>query len=88
MVTVLRPFVGGAPQTYVLVRCGAPTPELSGDLTGALVVETPVESIFSASTTHNPMLEALDVVDRLTGVATLAFTANQAILDAGARQAS
>ena len=84
IVTVDLPFVGGSPQTYVLVRCGAPIPELTGALADAVVVETPVPSIFSASTTHNPMFDALGVVDRVTGVSTLAFTANEAILEAGA----
>lgn len=84
IVTVTQPFVGGAPERYVLVHCGAPVPELAGDLADAPVIETPIASIFSASTTHNPMLDALDVVDHVTGVANLTYTANQAILDAAA----
>jgi iron complex transport system substrate-binding protein len=68
----------------VLLRCGAPMPDLAGDLADAPVVITPLRSIFSASTTHNPMFDALGVVDRVTGVANLDFTANEAILDAAA----
>ncbi len=84
VVTVHEPFVGGMPQTYVLVQCGTPIPELTGDLADALVVQTPVTSIFSASTTHNPMFDALDIVDAVTGVGSLAYATTQAILDAGA----
>ncbi|MCC6734694.1 MAG: ABC transporter substrate-binding protein [Bauldia sp.] len=84
VVTVAEPFQGGAPETYVLLQCGAPAPELTGDLAGATVVPVPVETIFSASATHNPMLEALGVLDRLTGVSSLAYTATQAVIDAGA----
>jgi iron complex transport system substrate-binding protein len=84
VVTVGEPYVGGAPQTYVLVQCGAPTPDLTGDLAGAAVIQIPVMSVFAGSTTHNPMFDALDAVDRITGVATLAYTTNEAILAADA----
>ncbi|MGV8839481.1 MAG: ABC transporter substrate-binding protein [Bauldia sp.] len=84
VVTVAEPFQGGAPETYVLLQCGAPAPELTGDLAGATIVPVPVDTIFSASATHNPMLEALGVLDRLTGVSSLAYTATQAVIDAGA----
>ncbi len=84
VVTVMTPFRGGAPERYVLVQCGAPVPELAGDLAVAQLVTVPLASIFSASATHNPMIDALGLVDRLTGVASLAFTANEAILAAGA----
>lgn len=84
VVTVAEPYVGGTPQTYVLLQCGAPTPELTGEAATAPVIQIPVQAIFSASTTHNPMFDTLDATDHVTGVATLAYTANQAILDAGA----
>lgn len=84
IVTVHEPFVGGVSQTYVLVKCGTPAPELVGELAGATVIQTPVQSIFSASTTHNPMFDALGAVDRVTGVASLAYATTAAILDAGA----
>ena len=84
IVTVHEPFVGGVSQVYVLVKCGTPAPELANDLAGATVIQTPVASIFSASTTHNPMFDALGAVDRVTGVASLAYATTNAILDAGA----
>ncbi|MCW5717019.1 MAG: ABC transporter substrate-binding protein [Bauldia sp.] len=84
VVTVAEPFQGGAPETYVLLQCGAPEPELAGDLAGATIIPVPVETVFSASATHNPMIEALGVLDRLTGVSSLAYTATQAVIDRGA----
>ena len=85
VVTVDKPYVGGAPQTYVLVQCGAPTPELNGDLADAPVIQIPVASIYSGSTTHFPALDALGAIDRVTGVATLAYATTPAILDAADR---
>ncbi|MHA1559811.1 MAG: ABC transporter substrate-binding protein, partial [Alphaproteobacteria bacterium] len=84
IVTVHEPFVGGVSQTYVLVKCGTPAPELAGELAGATIIQTPVGSIFSASTTHNPMFDALGAVGRVTGVSSLAYATTTAILDAGA----
>jgi len=84
IVTVHEPFVGGVSQTYVLVKCGTPAPELLGELAGATIIQTPVRSIFSASTTHNPMFDALGIVDRVIGVASLAYATTPAILEAGA----
>ncbi len=85
IVTVNQPYVGGAPQTYVLVQCGAPTPELTGDLANAPVIQIPVASIYSGSTTHFPALDALGAVDRVTGVATLAYATTPDFLDAADR---
>jgi iron complex transport system substrate-binding protein len=84
IVTVHEPFVGGVSQTYVLVKCGTPAPELLGELAGATIIQTPVRSIFSASTTHNPMFDALGIVDSVAGVASLSYATTPAILDAGA----
>lgn len=78
VLTVEQPVVGGKPERYVLVRCGAPTPALTGDLAGAEVVSTPVRSLFSASTTHLPSLEALGELEALTGVASKAFISSPA----------
>lgn len=78
VITVKQPTAGGEPETYVLTKCGAQPPELTGDLEGAVALETPVDSIFSASTTHIPSLEALDQLDSLTGVAAKAFISSEA----------
>ena len=78
VLTVKEPVQGGKPETYVLVKCGAPAPELVGDIAAAKVVTTPVKSIFSASTTHIPSLEALRTLDLLTGVSSKAFISSKA----------
>ncbi|MGD9740732.1 MAG: ABC transporter substrate-binding protein [Bauldia sp.] len=84
VVTVVQPFPGGAPETYVLVQCGTPEPELGGDLADAPVIQIPLPTLFSASATHNPMLDALGLVDRLTGVTSLAYTATASVLERAA----
>ena len=44
------PYVQNARQdTYVLVQCGAPTPDLSGDLAGAHVIPIPAGTFWTAS---------------------------------------
>lgn len=78
VVTVKQPVVGGKPESYVLLRCGAPKPELTGDLAGAQVITTPVKSLFSGSTTHLPALEALGKLDTVTGVAAKAYISSEA----------
>lgn len=69
VLTVRQPFPNGSPESYVLVRCGAPAPDLTGGLAGAQQITVPVDSLFSASTTHLAMLTELDQVDVVTGVA-------------------
>ena len=88
----------GAPgAVYVLVQRGAIEPEggwigLAGgliaahDLASATVVEIPIRSLFTSSTTQLPALEILGVVDSLTGVAQQAFVTTasvRALIDAG-----
>lgn len=73
VLTVKEPSPGAKSEKYVLVRCGTPAPELTGDLSGAVTVETPVKSLFSASTTHLPFLADLGVLDRLKGVSSAGF---------------
>ncbi|HEY7814575.1 MAG TPA: ABC transporter substrate-binding protein [Nakamurella sp.] len=81
VLTVPQPTQGGAPESYVLVKCGAPTPELTGDLAGAQVVTTPVTSLYSGSTTHLPFLVELDQLDALTGVGTKGFISEKQVQD-------
>ncbi|MBT2451400.1 ABC transporter substrate-binding protein [Streptomyces sp. ISL-43] len=69
VLTVNEPYPKGRPESYVLVKCGAPKPELTGDLAGAQQVTTPVKSLYSASTTHLPLLSETGTLDVLTGVA-------------------
>jgi iron complex transport system substrate-binding protein len=67
--TVKEPFPKGKPQSYVLVRCGAPRPDLTGDLADAPQIQVPIKSLFSASTTHLPLLSDLGRLDVLSAVA-------------------
>ncbi len=48
---VLRTVVGsdGGEDLVVLNRCGTPVPELTGELAGAIVIETPVRALASTS---------------------------------------
>ncbi len=51
--------------TYVLVQCGTPVPD---GYESAAVIEVPIRSMVSMSTTYLPHLVALDEVDALVGV--------------------
>lgn len=68
VVEVAQPSPGTPPATFVLVQCGAPEPELSGDLAGATKVTIPVERIAAASTTQVPGLQMLDAAQQVVGV--------------------
>ncbi|RVW10696.1 ABC transporter substrate-binding protein [Prescottella agglutinans] len=88
VLTVRQP--GQADESYVLTRCGAPTPDMKGDLAAAQQVTTPVTDLFAESTTHLPSLEALGKLDTLTGFASADYvysqTARDHIADAGVVQ--
>lgn len=86
VLTVNEPSPGAAPETYVLVSCGA-TPDLPPDLASAPRIPVPITSLFSASTTHLPLLVDLGRLDVLTGVATASYVSSpevRALLEAGA----
>lgn len=72
VLTVNQPFPGAPPESYVLVKCGAPEPNLSGDLAAAPKITTPITGLYSASTTHLPLITELGQLDVLTGVANAA----------------
>ncbi len=78
VLTVQEPTQGGKPESYVLVKCGADKPKLTGDLAKATIVTTPVKSLFSGSTTHIPSLEALGSLNLITGVASKAYISSKA----------
>ncbi len=67
LVTVLTPYPG-AEETfqYALVQCGTPIPD---DLPEeALVIEVPVQSIVTMSTTYLPALDVLGVTETIVGM--------------------
>ena len=55
---------------YVLVQCGTPEPELSGEFAEALVVEVPVQRYWEGGGGTFAALDALGVLDRVIGVNT------------------
>lgn len=71
VVRVTKPWQGAeAGFVYVLLQCGAPKPEVPK---GTPIIEIPIRSIVSMSTTYLPVLEMLGVLDTLVGVDDLAF---------------
>jgi iron complex transport system substrate-binding protein len=63
---VLSPWAGAAePFEYVLVQCGTPAPEGYDD---AQIIETPIDTLVSLSTTYLPHLIELGELDSLLGV--------------------
>ncbi|WP_332715147.1 ABC transporter substrate-binding protein [Pelagibacterium mangrovi] len=51
--------------TYVLVQCGTPAPELTGDLEGALLVEVPIER---SIVTHRNALAMIDEIGQVPSI--------------------
>ena len=56
--------------SYVLVQCGTPAPELSGELAEAMVVEVPVKRFWEGGGATFAALDSLGVLDSLIGVNT------------------
>lgn len=86
ILTVKQPHHGGKPMSWVLVRCGAPAPELTGELAHAQRITVPVHSLYSSSTTHLAMIRELGQAGVVTGVASPAAVADPQIrarIDAG-----
>jgi iron complex transport system substrate-binding protein len=79
VLTVQRPYLGGKPVSYVLVRCGAPAPALTGELAQAPQITVPVRSLYSGSTTHLAMITELGQAGVVTGVASPAAVADPQI---------
>ena len=68
VLTVGETSPGAGAETYVLVQCGTEAPALEGDLEGASVVEIPVATIYSESTSHLGFIDVLDLEGDVTGV--------------------
>ncbi|WP_129977522.1 ABC transporter substrate-binding protein [Rhodococcus sp. Q1] len=81
VLTVDEPFTGAQPESYVLVKCGAPAPELSGDLATAQQIQVPITSLYSGSTTHLPLVTALDELDVLTGVSNGSYVSDTTVIE-------
>ncbi len=64
LVTVTQPWVGAEPVSYLLVQCGAPVPE---DVDADAIIEVPVSTAVSMSTTYLPHFVELGLLDSLIG---------------------
>ncbi len=81
VVKVANPWRGAkAGFTYVLVQCGTPTPELTGDLAGASVIQVPVATASIMSTTLAPQFDELGVADRIISVDTPAYYSTSSVV--------
>ncbi len=56
------------PATYVLVQCGTPTPELTGDLAGATAIEVPVRKTVVTAKPVYPWFEKYGAIDTIAAV--------------------
>lgn len=81
VLTVDQPYPDAEPESYVLVKCGAPAPELSGDLAGSQQITVPISSLHSGSTTHLPLITELGVLDVLNGVSNGSYVSDQQVID-------
>ncbi|MCJ8281552.1 MAG: ABC transporter substrate-binding protein [Rivularia sp. ALOHA_DT_140] len=69
IVTVKNPWKDAKTSfKYVLVNCGTPTPK---GFEENQVINVPINTVASLSTTHLPHLEKLELVDKLVGVSNL-----------------
>lgn len=68
VLTITRPYLGapeGEAFQYLLVQCGTPAPE---GFDSVPVIEVPIDSAISMSTTQLPHFVTLDILDALVGV--------------------
>jgi iron complex transport system substrate-binding protein len=65
---VLTTGTGETAETFVLVQRGTESPSLDGDLAGATVIEVPIETMFSESSSHYGFIDVLDIEATVTGV--------------------
>jgi iron complex transport system substrate-binding protein len=78
VVTVNTPWQDAeAPLQYVLVQCGTPAPE---GFSEALVIDVPVPTIVTMSTSFLPHLTQQGLLDRLIAIDTALYTSNDEVL--------
>ena len=77
VLTVSQPWIGATQAyRYVLIPHGAEAPANIGE---ALVVETPIDSIVTMSTTYYPFLEQIGKLETISAVDSVMFTVNQTV---------
>lgn len=78
-VTVTLPWQGAeAPLEYLLIQCGTPAPDDAGE---AAIIEVPVQTVVSMSTSFLPHLTAQGVLDRVVAVDTALYSSNEALIE-------
>ena len=78
VVTVVTPYPGATESMqYVLVQCGTPAPEGFLD---EQIIEVPVQTIVTMSTTYLPFLDELGLLDRLVGLDDATYVSNPTVL--------
>ena len=82
MLTIGRP--ADAAETFVLVQRGTEPPALDGDLAGATVIEIPIETMFSESTSHYGFIDVLDIEETVTGVGDASLIVTPALAERAA----
>jgi iron complex transport system substrate-binding protein len=84
ILTIDTPYPGAEEgSVYLLVQCGTPAPEGMED---AMVIETPIDTFVSMSTSYLPFLAELGLVDKLVAVDSFGFVTTEAVrskIDAG-----
>ncbi|MCS7010799.1 MAG: ABC transporter substrate-binding protein [Anaerolineales bacterium] len=82
VVTISLPYPGATESVeYVLVQCGTPAP--SGYLEDQ-IIEVPVRTIITMSTSYLPFLDELGLLDRLVGVDDATYISNPTVLQMAA----
>lgn len=78
VVTVKTPYPGAAESIqYVLVQCGTPAPEGFLD---EQIINIPVQTVVTMSTSYLPFLDELGLLDRLVGLDDATYVSNPAVL--------
>lgn len=78
LVTVKTPYPGATqPMQYVLVQCGTPAP---AGFPEAQVIEIPVKTVVTMSTTYLPFLDEFGLLDRLVGMDDATYVSNPTVL--------
>lgn len=83
LVTVAQPWPGADPVVYLLVQCGAPIPE---DIEANEIIEVPISTAVSMSTTYLPHFVELGLLDALIGTDEFDYIYSPAVrerIDAG-----
>ncbi|HXF85965.1 MAG TPA: ABC transporter substrate-binding protein [Anaerolineales bacterium] len=78
VVTIAMPYPGASePLQYALVQCGTPAPEGFAE---QQIIEVPVQTIVTMSTTYLPFLDELGLLDRLVGLDDATYVSNPTVL--------